>query len=363
MASGYSSSVSSCSSDEGDVLICKCSERHTIKRVTTKPEENDTDQTDAAREPGEIVDEDPMDIREPVEIVNEEPMDQTDAAREYKTDAAPYDDDAYDADDEWDGLSRHYLFCHRPEMRGFYTRMQTFGCCSSTRTLTVLAIQAYAELNQWDLVLPFVQNVYGNVESCPARVIQLCLLLHARVKQFVQCHAMAKVWLQYNASTGIEGYTDVAKLYVRQILIPLGAYNLVAQFVEGCSELTFTDKQMLLSPVNKSEEEVFRFEKKQSTHCSREVSDERVSEHGGEVTAEKYSAGEKRFRTIRTLWCVLQKALARWKDWKVWRILVMLTLGTMALLHTQFGDSFCGLNHAIKVWEAIIITWNRICGT
>ncbi|XP_041361908.1 uncharacterized protein LOC121377875 [Gigantopelta aegis] len=129
MASGYSRMDSSCSSSSDDVLVCKCSERHTIqcKRVATKPEENDMDQTDAAREPGEIVDEEPTDIREPVEIVDEEPMDQTDAAREYKTDSAPYDDDAYDADDEWDGLSRHYLVCHRPEMRRFYRRLCTFG--------------------------------------------------------------------------------------------------------------------------------------------------------------------------------------------------------------------------------------------
>ncbi|XP_041368485.1 baculoviral IAP repeat-containing protein 3-like [Gigantopelta aegis] len=50
-----------------------------------------------------------------------------DAAPEYKTDSAPYDDDGYDADDEWGGLSRHYVFCHRPEMRGFYRRLYTFG--------------------------------------------------------------------------------------------------------------------------------------------------------------------------------------------------------------------------------------------
>ncbi|XP_041349473.1 uncharacterized protein LOC121368791 [Gigantopelta aegis] len=48
-----------------------------------------------------------------------EAVDQTEAAREYKTDAA--------WDDEEDCCSRRYLFCHRPEMRHIYTRMQTFG--------------------------------------------------------------------------------------------------------------------------------------------------------------------------------------------------------------------------------------------
>ncbi|XP_041350762.1 uncharacterized protein LOC121369769 [Gigantopelta aegis] len=126
MASGYSRMDSSSCSSGDDVLVFKCSERHTMKskRVATKPEEHFMDQTDAAHEPGEIVDKEPMDTREPVD---EEPIDQTDVAREYKTDSAPYDDDAYDADDEWGGLSRQYLFCHRPEMRGFYRRLYTFG--------------------------------------------------------------------------------------------------------------------------------------------------------------------------------------------------------------------------------------------
>ncbi|XP_041368697.1 baculoviral IAP repeat-containing protein 2-like [Gigantopelta aegis] len=60
-----------------------------------------------------------MDTREHIEIVDEERMDQTDVVREYKTDSAAYND-AYDVDDEWDGFSRHYLFCHRPDMRGSY---------------------------------------------------------------------------------------------------------------------------------------------------------------------------------------------------------------------------------------------------
>ncbi|XP_041364408.1 baculoviral IAP repeat-containing protein 2-like [Gigantopelta aegis] len=60
-----------------------------------------------------------MDENEDGEI--KETMDKTDAAQEYKTDAA------WDDEYEEDCCSRRYLFCHRPEMRHVYTRMQTFG--------------------------------------------------------------------------------------------------------------------------------------------------------------------------------------------------------------------------------------------
>jgi hypothetical protein len=39
--------------------------------------------------------------------------------------------------------------------------------------LCVVGIQAYAELNNWHQVLPFVQKVYSSIEDCPFRVIQL----------------------------------------------------------------------------------------------------------------------------------------------------------------------------------------------
>ncbi|XP_041372468.1 baculoviral IAP repeat-containing protein 2-like [Gigantopelta aegis] len=128
MASGYSSDISSSSSsnrDEDDVLICKCSESHTIycnrnrkEEIMDRSEENDdgkdgeikepTDRAGATRELQTDVDYEDGEIKEPT--------DQTDAAQEYRAN-----------DYEEDYCSRHYLFCHRPEMKEFYTRMQTFG--------------------------------------------------------------------------------------------------------------------------------------------------------------------------------------------------------------------------------------------
>ncbi|CAG2216018.1 PEX26 [Mytilus edulis] len=62
--------------------------------------------------------------------------------------------------------------------------------------LCIVGIQAYAELNHWQQVLPYVQNVYTSIEECPFRVVQLCVLLHAKVEEYSQCYAIASIWLK-----------------------------------------------------------------------------------------------------------------------------------------------------------------------
>lgn len=42
-----------------------------------------------------------------------------------------------------------------------------------TEQLCVLAVQAHAERNTWQEVLPFVQKVYGDIEHSPAAIVQL----------------------------------------------------------------------------------------------------------------------------------------------------------------------------------------------
>ena len=44
---------------------------------------------------------------------------------------------------------------------------------SATEVFSVLAIQSYAELNQWEQVLPFVTEQYSGIEQCTSSVVQL----------------------------------------------------------------------------------------------------------------------------------------------------------------------------------------------
>jgi peroxin-26 len=40
-------------------------------------------------------------------------------------------------------------------------------------TLVAIAIQAYAELNRWLEVLPFVSQIYNGLEDCPPLIAKL----------------------------------------------------------------------------------------------------------------------------------------------------------------------------------------------
>ena len=49
----------------------------------------------------------------------------------------------------------------------FYSAQETI------ESLCLLCIQAFAELNSWQDVLPYIQNVYSGIEGCPSAVIRL----------------------------------------------------------------------------------------------------------------------------------------------------------------------------------------------
>uniref|UniRef100_K1PXS7 Uncharacterized protein n=1 Tax=Magallana gigas TaxID=29159 RepID=K1PXS7_MAGGI len=53
------------------------------------------------------------------------------------------------------------------------TDRENFSSKEYTEQLCVLAVQAHAERNTWQEVLPFVQKVYGDIEHSPAAIVQL----------------------------------------------------------------------------------------------------------------------------------------------------------------------------------------------
>ena len=48
-----------------------------------------------------------------------------------------------------------------------------FSAAQTVETLASIAIQAYAELNRWQEVIPFVAQIYNGIEECPLFVVKL----------------------------------------------------------------------------------------------------------------------------------------------------------------------------------------------
>ena len=51
-----------------------------------------------------------------------------------------------------------------------------FSTCLAKEALCVIASQAYAELNRWQEVVPFITQPYDGIEDCPPKVVQLGLV-------------------------------------------------------------------------------------------------------------------------------------------------------------------------------------------
>ncbi|KAL4231593.1 peroxin-26 Pex26-Penicillium chrysogenum [Mactra antiquata] len=116
--------------------------------------------------------------------------------------------------------------------------MEEEKACQCMESLCILCIQAMAELNRWQEVLPFIQEVFTGIELCPAIVIQICLLLLTKVKEYTQCHAIASLWLKCEDNSYKVGYDRVACLYIAHVMLPRGQLPLVQQFLNSCTHLT-----------------------------------------------------------------------------------------------------------------------------
>ena len=59
------------------------------------------------------------------------------------------------------------------KITSIYMYMCIFRAQDCIERLCVLCIQALAEMNKWQDVLPLIQDVYNSIELCPCIVIQL----------------------------------------------------------------------------------------------------------------------------------------------------------------------------------------------
>ena len=48
-----------------------------------------------------------------------------------------------------------------------------FSARASVEALVAIAVQAFAELNRWREVLPFVAQTYNGIEDCPSLIAHL----------------------------------------------------------------------------------------------------------------------------------------------------------------------------------------------
>jgi peroxin-26 len=122
--------------------------------------------------------------------------------------------------------------------------------CTAVESLVVIAIQAYAELNRWLEVVPFVAQTYNGLEECPPVVARLCLLLHAKLKDDVTCTVIASIWLKNPSNYPLADYRTLAETYITHVLVPAQRWDDVRSFLDSCPGLDEASRQSCLRQVS-----------------------------------------------------------------------------------------------------------------
>ncbi|XP_038153017.1 peroxisome assembly protein 26 [Cyprinodon tularosa] len=125
-------------------------------------------------------------------------------------------------------------------------------CAELKAGFCMIGIQALAELNRWREVFSWVMQHYEHQEHVPAKIMQLCILLHSKVGAPAVMQEASRVWLNCPSNVGASGFRSVAELYLLHVLVPLGhleeARELVASEV-GCVAFTEEQRQTALDVV------------------------------------------------------------------------------------------------------------------
>ncbi|XP_048011322.1 peroxisome assembly protein 26 [Megalobrama amblycephala] len=110
--------------------------------------------------------------------------------------------------------------------------------------LTIVGIQALAELNQWRGVLSWVLQQYGETEKIPAKIIQMCILLYVKVGERAVMKDAVCDWLHCFGNMSQSGFSTVAELYFLHILVPMGHMTEALEMLESdVGRVAFSDEQ------------------------------------------------------------------------------------------------------------------------
>ena len=119
-----------------------------------------------------------------------------------------------------------------------------------------LAIQAYAELDRWQEVLPYITNVYDGIEDCPGNIVKLCLLLYSHVNDYNTCTAVGHIWLRKASNFKDEEYANIVNIYVREVLIPQDQWDNIPVFLSSCPGVEADMRQAMLDEIRVLKERI-----------------------------------------------------------------------------------------------------------
>lgn len=107
----------------------------------------------------------------------------------------------------------------------------------------VVAVQAYAEINQWKKAVEFAYKAFGDPQNFSPAVMELCICLLSKASEFGEAGEMAEKWLSCEKNFLHQKYFRITELYINCVLVPQGLHRKIETFLEGNKVLTSQQKQ------------------------------------------------------------------------------------------------------------------------
>ncbi|XP_004692587.1 PREDICTED: peroxisome assembly protein 26 [Condylura cristata] len=105
-------------------------------------------------------------------------------------------------------------------------------------SLCVVGIQALAEMDRWQEVLPWVLRYYQIPEKLPPKVLELCILLYSKMQEPGAILDAARAWFRDPASQGLPEYRALVELHLHRVLLPLGCLSEAEELVVSSAILS-----------------------------------------------------------------------------------------------------------------------------
>ncbi|XP_075458575.1 peroxisome assembly protein 26 isoform X2 [Ascaphus truei] len=122
-------------------------------------------------------------------------------------------------------------------------------CEQVKASLCVVGIQALAEMERWREVLSWLLQYYRTPQELPNNIMELCLLLHSKVKQPGVMLELSSDWLGERANQQLPGYGRVAELHLLSVLLPLGLFSEAEELARDPRGFTVQQQQVVLKAV------------------------------------------------------------------------------------------------------------------
>ncbi|KAJ1166149.1 hypothetical protein NDU88_006558 [Pleurodeles waltl] len=117
-------------------------------------------------------------------------------------------------------------------------------------SLCIVGVQALAEMNRWREVLSWLLQYYEVPEKIPMKLLEMCILLHSRVAEPMAMLDVGSSWLRDNANRRLVGYSGVVKLFLLQVLLPLGQFEEAEDLALECDVFSEKQQQVLLEAIS-----------------------------------------------------------------------------------------------------------------